>query len=722
MPSILPEYEYDIFISYRQNDNKRDGWVSSFVQALRDELEATLKNPVSIYFDENPHDGLLETHQVEASLQGKLKCIVFIPIISQTYCDEKGFAWSQEFLPFLEMVKSDELGLNIKLTNGNVVSRVLPIRIHDLDNEDQTLLDETLQGPLRAIDFIYKEPGVNRPLMPLDKRELNQEKTSYQNQLNKVANALKDIGTSVLRSNVVSTEEDRVATDTLEVTSVKRYSKIIIAIALIAVIALSYWGFTNYSNDENKVSTVANTENSHKVIAVLPFSNTKPDPNNDYLGFAMASQVIGALDYNKDLTVRPSSAIRKYDQQVIDTKQVADDLRVSYVLTGTYLMQDDIIRLNIELLEANSDQLIWRDNIEVDFRNAFDLQDIVAKKVVDGLQVQFTQTELSRINKDISHNSLAFEYYLRAISYPITKEGGALAIEMLNKSIELDSTFAPAYAELGNRFHELAIYENLDPLLFIKVEELYLKAISINENLLSALNNLSMFYTETKRIEEAVFLTRKVLSLNPNNAEAHFNLSYIYRYAGMDQEGIIEGEKALTLDPGNPRFRSLSLSYYNIQEYSKAQNILDIVEPSDWVEGMRGFLYFTEGKEVQALEVFDKIIAKNPENFWGLIAVTNKAIIEGDKALGLEIMQKREQSNMIDGEPLFYDAITYSLLEDKDGCNRLLQKAVNAGYFNYPAMLSNPDFEFMKDDPEFQSILQQAKLKHEAFKEKFFND
>ena len=59
MPSIIPGYEYDIFISYRQNDNKRDGWVTEFVETLKDELEATVKDKLSIYFDENPHDGLL---------------------------------------------------------------------------------------------------------------------------------------------------------------------------------------------------------------------------------------------------------------------------------------------------------------------------------------------------------------------------------------------------------------------------------------------------------------------------------------------------------------------------------------------------------------------------------------------------------------------------------------------------------------------------------------
>jgi len=81
MPSLIPGYEYDIFISYRQKDNKGDRWVSEFVESLKTELESTFKEEISVYFDINPHDGLLATHDVDASLKGKLKCLVFIPII-----------------------------------------------------------------------------------------------------------------------------------------------------------------------------------------------------------------------------------------------------------------------------------------------------------------------------------------------------------------------------------------------------------------------------------------------------------------------------------------------------------------------------------------------------------------------------------------------------------------------------------------------------------------
>jgi hypothetical protein len=85
MASLFPGYEYDIFISYRQKDNKGDRWVSEFVEALKTELESTFKEEMRAYFDINPHDGPLETHDVDESLKDNLKCLVFIPIISRTH-------------------------------------------------------------------------------------------------------------------------------------------------------------------------------------------------------------------------------------------------------------------------------------------------------------------------------------------------------------------------------------------------------------------------------------------------------------------------------------------------------------------------------------------------------------------------------------------------------------------------------------------------------------
>src|SRR6478735_8917111 len=150
MSSLIPGFEYDIFISYRQKDNKGDHWVTEFVNALKSELESTFKEDISIYFDQNPHDGLLETHNVDKSLEGKLKCLIFIPIISQTYCDPKSFAWQHEFVAFNKLAKEDQFRRDLKLSNGNVASRILPVKIHELDTDDKTIIENELGGVLRA--------------------------------------------------------------------------------------------------------------------------------------------------------------------------------------------------------------------------------------------------------------------------------------------------------------------------------------------------------------------------------------------------------------------------------------------------------------------------------------------------------------------------------------------------------------------------------------------
>jgi len=208
MSSIIPGYEYDIFISYRQKDNKYDGWVTEFVDNLKRELDSMFKDDVTVYFDINPSDYLLESHDVNESLKEKLKCLVFIPIISRTYCDPKAFAWEHEFKAFIEEASHDHFGLKIKLPGGNVANRVLPIRIHDLDNADIKLFESEVGGVMRSIDFVYKETGVNRQLRAKDDDLIrNPGQILYRDQINKVALAVRDIIESMKLP--VSTEQER---------------------------------------------------------------------------------------------------------------------------------------------------------------------------------------------------------------------------------------------------------------------------------------------------------------------------------------------------------------------------------------------------------------------------------------------------------------------------------------------------------------------------------
>jgi len=499
----------------------------------------------------------------------------------------------------------------------------------------------------------------------------------------------------------------------------QRLNKVIIGSMAIVIVLLLLNQFWINQND-NKINISSEIQTT-SIIGVLPFSNSKPDIETDYFGFAIADQIIGDLSYLRNIIVRPSSSIRKYDKQVVDSKTAADDLNVDYIVAGNFLMEGKTIRLNVELVEVNTNELKFRDQIEVEFKNAFELQDIVAEKVVESINTQFSQKEQSRIKKDIPANPLAYEYYLRGLAFPLTGEGNQLATAMFTKSIELDSTYAPAYSQLADRLHRVAIYgEFFDAEKYKETEKIYLKAISLNNELISGQAGLAMYYAETARIEKAVEISNRLLEINPNNADALFSLGYCYRYGGMDPEGILKMEQAIANDPRNPRFRSVSLSYYNIGEYEKALKVFELLESSDWVVGMRGNIFFKQGKNEQALEIFDQIINKEPDSFWALISSTLKAFIQGDTLTARQSLQKREQLNMTDPEPIYYMATEYALLGDKKGCLKALQKAVDGGYFNYPAMLRESDFDSMRDDPEFQQILDKAKEKHLAFKKRFF--
>ena len=200
MASLIPGFEYDVFISYRQKDNKGDKWVSEFVEALKTELESIFKEEISVYFDINTQDGLLETHDVEASLKEKLKCLVFIPILSRTYCDPRSYAWGHEFKTFAVQASQDKFGLKVRLPNGNFANRILPVRIHELNPGDISQFESVLGGAIRGIEFIYKSQGVNRPLRIVeDHPQDNLNKIYYRDQINKVANAIEEIIGSLMR-------------------------------------------------------------------------------------------------------------------------------------------------------------------------------------------------------------------------------------------------------------------------------------------------------------------------------------------------------------------------------------------------------------------------------------------------------------------------------------------------------------------------------------------
>jgi adenylate cyclase len=512
MSSVIEGYNYDIYISYRQKDNRQEGWVTKFVDNLNGELESTFKEEISVYFDTNLRDGLLETHDVDASLKDKLKCLVFIPIISRTYCDPKSFAWELEFKAFVEQASMDQFGLKVKLPNGNVASRVLPVRIHDLDNNDIKLSESVVGGVLRGVDFIYKEPGVNKPLNPDDDERKNLNKTKYRIQVNKTANAIKEIILGMQTDSGLSPAEPKEFVSTLEIPGVKKTS-----------------------------------------IAVLPFINMSPDKDQDYFCDGIAEEIINALVHIESFKVIARTSAFSFKGQHIDIREIGRILDVDIVLEGSIRKDGNRLRITAQLIKIADGSHIWSERYDCEMKDVFTIQDEISLAILNSLKVRLLGDTKAMITKRHSENIEAYNLYLRGTYcwQMMTIEGYKKASDYFEQALQKDPNYALAYVGFATVKIASTAYGDVPPNeAFPTAIEYVNKSLKIDNTLdgaYSALGVINTFYYWNWKEAERNF--KHALQINPNSSLIHIYYSFLLTCTGRHKEAISEAKRAQELDP-----------------------------------------------------------------------------------------------------------------------------------------------------------------------------
>ncbi len=622
MPSILPGYENDIFISYRHNDN-RSGWVTEFVDALKEELAATIKEPLSIYFDRNPHDGLLETHLVDQSLEGKLKCLILIPIISQTYCDPKSFAWQHEFCAFNSQSKQDAFGRDVKLANGNVASRILPIRIHDLDPEDKTAIEGEIGGILRAIDFIYREPGVNRPLKSTDNKADNQNKTDYRNQVNKVANAVKELihGLQSPHSPVEVTQRPLAVATPIQKKGIKFWA---VAAALVVIALIATFYFLRFKKP-------ALTEKS---IAVLPFENMNGDPAQDYLSGGMTEDILNHLTKIADLKVKSRTSTLQYKNTTKTAREIGEELGVTSLVEGSVRKVGEKVRIVVQLIDARNDEHLISETYDRDFKDILALQSEIAIEIAHKLEARLTSSEKERINKEMTHDASAYDYYLRALD--LTRFGRRQRADLeqglsdINKAIAIDNQFAKAYALKAFIWRELAAFG-------IKQQQWQ---------------------------DSAIYAGTKATEIDPSMAEGYMVLGMIYDFLGYPKKSGEYYQKSFELAPGDPatmRFSGLVKLRDGQEEGAdillRSTQLEHSTQDREYLESMVWF--FIYARQNQNLnEILERLKVISPKSTFPFL---NKAWMyerDGEWKKAIEELLKAERLSPAD--PLTKDRLAWN--------------------------------------------------------------
>ena len=669
MPSIIPGYEYDIFISYRQNDNQ-DGWVTEFVENLNREIKATFKEDISIYFDENPHDGLHEHHEVNDSLREKLKCLIFIPIVSQTYCDPKCFAWEHEFKVFIEQAGKDQFGLKTKLVGGNVASRVLPVKIHDLDSEDQQLFESEVGGVMRSINFIYKDTGVNRPLMSDDLKEENLNKTRYRDQINKVANAIKEIIYRML--------------DKPSQTSVL------------------------------SVSLEKTNENS---IAVLPFVNMSNDQEQEYFSDGISEEIINMLVQIRELKVAGRTSSFSFKGQNIDVREIGRKLCVEAVLEGSVRKAGNRLRITAQLINVADGYHLWSEKYDRELDDVFAIQDEISLAIVEKLKVKLTFREEGRLVNKQTVNRAAHEAYLKGRFFwnhrgPDLKK----SIKFFELALAEDNNYASAHAGLADAYALLGFYGYLPPReVMPKAKKAAQRALEIDEDLAEAHCSLGYIHTifdwEWERARKEF---KRALELNPNYGPARYWYSVWLWFMGCYEEAIAEVRRGLETDPLSVYMHvQLGCVLLAAQKYAQAsESLLQALElQPDFVSArsILGIAYYFQSRVEDAIREIQRAIDLSHRDQWPVWLLGVVYAADGDRTRAEEILVELEGRAQNEYIHASWIAAIYALLDEKDETFEWLEKAFDeknpfvacCALSVYPGWM----FNGVRSDPRFENLV-----------------
>jgi adenylate cyclase len=631
MAALLPGFEYDIFISYRHNDNKGDGWVTGFIEALKTELGTTFKDHVSIYHDQNVADGLLDTHQVKASLDSKLSCLVFVPIVSQTYCDPKSYAWNSEFLHFKKSAAADGFGLNVKLASGNVASRIMPVSIHELDSDDTQMLEKEL-GPVRSVEFIFKSAGVNRPLLPFDDQQQNLKRTVYRNQVNKVSNSIKDIITAMKRGPGSQ-----------------------------AVVATP------------PSPTVG--EFSEKSIAVLPFVNMSNDPEQEYFSDGISEEIINTLVQLDNLKVAGRTSAFSFKNRNEDIRVIAEKLNVSTVLEGSVRKSGNRIRITAQLIEASSGFHLWSQKFDRELNDVFLIQDEIAKAIVDQLKISLS----GKPERTQTQSVEAYQLYLKGMAF-FYKRGLDMfeGMRCFESALKIDPQYALAYVGLADTYTMLCFHSYLSPeevwpkalaaakralqlapdlaeahtamativLLcerdFAKAEAGYLHALELSPQYLQARTWYALFYLMCVRVKprEAVQQAQIAVENDPLSAYSYIILCGVCSQAGLHEKAIAAGLKAVECDPGSfSAWHFLGLSYSWSGDiarcFSPFQKALEVSGRHNWTLTSMLVAHVNNNQLHEAGIVYNELLTKSKLSYVApsLLAIGSAAMGKDEQAL-----------------------------------------------------------------------------------------
>jgi adenylate cyclase len=288
-------------------------------------------------------------------------------------------------------------------------------------------------------------------------------------------------------------------------------------------------------------------------IAVLAFTNMSRDPEQDFFADGMAEDIITDLSRNRLLFVIARNSSFTYKGQAVDTRRIAEELGVRYVVEGSLRRDANRIRITAQLIDAETARHVWGERYDRNLVDIFDVQDEITRAIVQAVVPAISQAEQQRAMARPPNSLSAWEAYQRALSDASNPGGSSISIAFLQQAVTLDPRFAPAHAMLAWRYTgqtTLGIRSLAEGVELAETEA----QIALQLDPDSAFSHAAMAWALTcKDDPEAALEEAEVaIALNPNDAHGHMIKGRVLVFTGRPAEGRDVLSTALRLDPRGP--------------------------------------------------------------------------------------------------------------------------------------------------------------------------
>ncbi len=469
------------------------------------------------------------------------------------------------------------------------------------------------------------------------------------------------------------------------------------ALLLTVLVAAGTWYL------KHRAANIGANKNS---IAVLPLQNLNGDFSVDYLRYALADEIANTLTYSRTLDVRPSTVTRKYVGADLDPQVVGKELRVATVLTGHFQKQGTRLLVTLEAIDTATERLMWQTNVTGSTQDLIGLQELLAKQVRSGLLPMMGAAGGFLETSTRPNNQEAYDLYLRSVAVPHDATPNKEAIRMLERTVGLDPTYAPAWEALGLRYYYDATYSDGGEELFQRSNAAYERALTLDPNRMVAAGQFITNRVERGELAKAYQAAQEFVKRRPESAQAHFTLAVVYRYGGMLEESERECDNALALDPGNYQFRSCAWAFMELSKFERAREYIQLDAGTEWAAYVTPSLLLREGKTAEAREAV-KRMSQTPHYHRDLL----------EACLGLRPSSELDrmahdaetgQPSDPDPELAYYQGTIFASCGKNAAALHMLKTAVELNYCAYSNLLSDPLLRSLHREREFDDILTAA--------------